>query len=177
MGAKGACAAIAVLSLGWMTGCGGGGGGGDSAAPEKAASTTPAAATTTSAPNMDELAQTYLRIVKPANQASEALRKKASHWTDSTTPAQAAKDAEPTIAAYRAADNALLRVDWPAATRWDVKELVRADSALIGDLEALEGLDAFSTGNWSSQFVQDAEKVGAAANIVRADLGLPPYKG
>jgi hypothetical protein len=75
----------------------------------------------------------------------------------------------------RTFDDKVLRVDWPPETAVDVKELVRADRAFIGDLRALENVDVLSLG-LVNQARQDTTKGGAAANVVRADLGLPPVR-
>jgi predicted RNA-binding Zn ribbon-like protein len=120
------------------------------------------------------LGQTYLSIVKPANDAIDRFEAKAKSWDDNATGEQAAKDAAPAVAAIREADNKLLRVAWPASTAADVKELVRAHGSMTGDLDGLEGVNALSAGAWTTQLTQDAGKASAAANIVRADLGLPP---
>lgn len=84
-----------------------------------------------------------------------------------------AKDAAPLIAAFEKGDGELLRVDWPAETRADVKALVAADGAVLGDLRVLDTVSLLSAGDWSNQFSQDFGKLAAAADIVRADLGLP----
>jgi hypothetical protein len=128
-------------------------------------------------PNLHELRQTYLRLVKPANEALDAFQKKAAQWDkNNTTPAQAARDAAPLIAASQKLDNALLRVDWPPSTEADMKALVRAHGAVIGDLQGLGSLDLLSKGSWTNQFLQDYGKMQAAVSIVRADLGLPPSR-
>jgi hypothetical protein len=68
-------------------------------------------------------------------------------------------------AADSAADNQLLRVAWPTpAITADVKAMVSADGAEIGDLQR----------NNDSALAADQGKAVAAANIVRTDLGLPP---
>jgi hypothetical protein len=53
----------------------------------------------------------------------------------------------------------LLRVDWPQSIVADVKAMLRADGAVTGDLRMLNGLNVFSAGNWSNQFVRDAGQV------------------
>src|SRR5262245_54894906 len=163
-----------TLAVGLLAGCGGGG---SKAKPGSTTeSRTDGGSMTESPPSQHELAQTYLRIVKPANAEADRFNAKANRWDDSTTNAQAAKDAAPLIAAIQKADGKLLRVHWPAATEADIKALIRADGALIGDLRALKGVDMSSAGSLSNQFERDAGDVQAAANIVRADLGLPPGK-
>jgi hypothetical protein len=162
-----------LLAVGLLASCGGGGGGGNEASPGSSVTTTHHDMTTQSAtPSTQELAQTYLRIVRPANAEIDRFTAKARSWNDETTNAQAAKDAGPVIAALEEADNELLRVRWPAAIRADVKALVRADGAVIGDLNGIR--DAVAVGSWANQFSKDLGEFAAAVAIVRADLGLPP---
>ncbi len=149
-----------------LTGCGGG---------KKATPATAVATTTSSTPDLHELAQTYLRIAGPANAATATFAEKANRWNDQTTNAQAVKDAAPAIAAHQKADNALLHVDWPSSVAVDVKALVAADGAVVGDLNGLKNIDLTSAGDWSNQLSQDLGKFSAATKIVRADLGLPPH--
>jgi len=160
-------AAVAACAL---SGCGGG--------SKHAASTSRVVVgtdtLTVTEPTRHELAQEYLRIIGPMNAEFARFQAKAKGWDDNTTGPEAAEDAAPVIAAIRKGNNELLRVSWSTSTMSDVKEMVRADGALIGDLAGLAGVDLFSVGNWSSQFTQDAGRLQAAVNIVRADLGLPP---
>jgi hypothetical protein len=130
--------------------------------------------TTPATSSKQDLARTYLRIVAPANAAHDTLERKSKSYDDSTTAEQVASDLAPVIAAYEAADNALLRVKWPASIAADVKALVVANGALIGDLRAAGSQDVLSSSNWATQLSQDGGKSAAAANIVRADLGLAP---
>ncbi len=172
--AKSAFGAVFVVAL--VSGCGGGGGGNANSTAVPAATTTHHDMTTQSTPSTEELAQTYLRIVNPGNAEADRFNAKAARWNDQTTGEQAAKDAQPLIAGIQKADRELLRIDWPAPIAADIKELIRVQGALIGDLRGLENVNAFSAGSWSNQFSQDVGKLTAAANIVRADLGLPPNK-
>jgi hypothetical protein len=141
-----------------------------------AETTTAATTKTQSTPTQQELAQTYLTIVGPANIAIDTFSKKANRWTDQTTSAQAAKDAAPLIPVIDAVTNELLRVQWPAATQPDVKELARDWATVNGDLASLSSVDALSASDWARQFTSDITKASADSNIVRADLGLPPVK-
>ena len=155
--------AVAVVAL--LAGCGGG----------SKSAVTAEATSQARMPSRAELAQTYLRIVKPLNDASDRFYKRTAHWNQQTTGKEAAKDSAPSIAALRTFDDKVLRVDWPPETAVDVKELVRADRAFIGDLRALENVDVLSLG-LVNQARQDTTKGGAAGNVVRADLGLPPVR-
>ena len=82
------------------------------------------------------------------------------------------------IAAWQQADHDLLRVKWPAAIAADVKAIVRANGAVIGDLGALEGAREVVTdrlaSKWFSHYLNDEAVATAKANNVRADFGLPP---
>jgi hypothetical protein len=151
-------------------------GGGNSAAPNTT-TTKPAATTTaTTAPDLDALGQQYLTIIGPANQAVNEFNKKTTTYTDNTTAEEVARDAAPLADAIDKASNDLLQVDWPASIQQDIKELVKAYGALSGDLRSVGNQTIFSIANWTTQFAQDGGRARAAANIVRADLGLPPVK-
>jgi hypothetical protein len=162
-----------LLAVAFLAGCGGGG---NEASPASPVTTTHHDMTTQSAPSKQELAQEYLRIVAPANAALDTFNKKESSYDKNTTTQQVATDLAPVIAAYQEADNALLRVSWPSSIATDVKAMVTADGALIGDLQATTVQDVLSSGSWATQVSQDGGKSVAAANIVRADLGLAPVK-
>ena len=83
-------------------------------------------------------------------------------------------DLAPVIAAYEAADKALLRVHWPPSVQADVRALVAADRVLLRDLRAADQQTAQSSGAWTARVARDGEKSNAAADAVRAALGLPP---
>src|SRR5262245_59661122 len=159
-----ASAALATLVAGLAAGCGGGGK--QASPPAAPPPATTAATTTAAAPSQQELAATYLRIVKPANAELDRWFVRVERWNDKTTNAQAVKDSQPLIDAIDEADSKLLRVPWPAATRADVKDLVRADAALVADLNGLGSVNLLSSDQWISQFQHDATQGGAAANIV-----------
>jgi hypothetical protein len=160
---------VAALAVCGLAACGGGGKG----ATSSSATTVIISVSSSTTQSRQELAQQYLDIVRPGNAAVNDFIAKASHWNDQTSASQAAKDAAPLIVAIKKADGELLSVQWPAETRADVKELVKAHGALIGDLTALESVNILSAGDWVNQFTQDAGKANAAGRIVRADLGLP----
>ena len=105
----------------------------------------------------------YLRLIKPANDALNALQALPSTSTDADYGAAAAKIAP----VYQAVDAALLRAQWPANVMVDIKALVTADGAVIGDLSNL-------TASTVDTMVRDSGTASAQSNIVRADLGLPP---
>jgi hypothetical protein len=160
-----------LLLIPTLVGCGSSGG--KKASRGTSVAITNGAATTSTTPELHELAQTFLRIVGPANAAITTFGKKAKRWTTKTTYGQAVNDAAPLIAALEKTDNALLRVHWPSSIAVDVKALVTGDGAVIGDLKALDSL-TFRPRVWVKQFPQDVGKLSSAAHLVRADLGLPP---
>jgi len=111
------------------------------------------AATSTRIP-LSVYAAKYSAIIAPANAYAGMLP---------TNPSAA--QLTTLAAADSAADNQLLRVAWPTpAITADVKAMVSADGAEIGDLQQ----------DHDSALAADQGKAVAAANIVRADLGLPP---
>jgi hypothetical protein len=125
------------------------------------------------------LANVYLAIATPARNVLVHVQAKTSRWNNQTTGMQAAKDVAPAVVALEQFDNKLLRIQWPSSTAADVKQLVRAYGACIGDLTGLTGVDMhdmLSVGNWGNQFARDTGNVEAAVSIVRADLGLPPAR-
>lgn len=124
--------------------------------------------TTTSTPAVN-YGQQYLAIVGPANAAGNA-----AVIPDNPTGARLAQVFAPVIAAYQKADDALLRAQWPAGAQADIKAMVTADGAVIGDMNAAAGQNALSAASWETQLSSDGAKAKAAANVVRADLGLPP---
>jgi hypothetical protein len=156
-----ATASIAAALL--ATGCGGG---------EKkivivdAQKTAPAS----TAPTKAEFGQRYLELVAPLNAAIDTLRNRTKGYNDSTPASRIRADAALATAALEHFDNAILRADWPSAVKADVRALVRTDAALQSDLEQIADTD-----DWT-QLTRDAEASSSAANVVRADLGLPPPK-
>ena len=131
--------------------------------------------TTASVPH--KFARTYLRIVRPANVAHARLVEKSRSYGSSTTKAEVVADLVPVIAAYEAADRALLRVHWPPSVAGDVRALVAADRVLLRDLRAANQQTVQSSGAWTARVARDGERSNAAADAVRAALGLPPNTG
>jgi hypothetical protein len=152
--------------------------GSKSAAPTTAvaapvATTAAVQAATTTAAAIDYKAQ-YLAIVAPANAALRTWRAALDKLGNDPAASDVARVTAPLITAYESTDNALLRAQWPANAEADIKNLVTTDGTLTGDLNAAGGQNVFSAASWESQVASDGGKAGAAANIVRADLGLPP---
>ena len=163
---------LALLAAGALAGCGG---------SKQAETSTPvtidvSAGTTQSTqttPGPHRFARTHLRIVAPANAAHAKLVEESRSYGSNTTKAEVVADLAPVIAAYEAADKALLRVHWPPSVEADVKALAATDRVLLRDLRAANQQDAQSSGAWTARVARDGEKSHAAANAVRADLGLP----
>jgi hypothetical protein len=162
---------LALLAAGVLAGCGG---------SKQAETITPATVSvsagttrsTQSASRLHRFARTYLRIVAPANAAHARLVEKSRSYGSSTTKTEVVADLVPVIAAYEVADKALLRVHWPPAVEADVRALVVADRALLRDLRAADQQTAQSSGAWTARVARDGEKSNAAADAVRAALGL-----
>jgi hypothetical protein len=129
--------------------------------------------TTRTAPSKHELAQKYLRIIRPASSALARFDAKAQRWDYGTSGPAAAEDAAPAIAATKEADRNLLRTHWPSRVARDIRALVQADGALIGVMQSVATLTDAASLDWANHFAQAVEKVSAASNGVRADLGLP----
>lgn len=70
-------------------------------------------------------------------------------------------------------DTLILRQRWPADTRADIKALAEADAAVSGDYESASSSNVLNASSLTATTRRDAEAANAAANIVRADLGLP----
>ena len=103
-------------------------------------------------------ASQYLRIIAPLNAELATL-------SNIANPTQAQLDEM--ASKIEVADTALLRAPWPSTkAQSDIETLVRADGALIGDLQQNDGPNAS----------RDAGTTTADAQIVRADLGLPPVR-
>lgn len=114
---------------------------------------------------MSFYAHQYTAIVAAAN-AADARFADAVNKTGATA-ASVQPAASAAAAAVRKTDNQLLRVDWPTSKiRADVEAMVRVDATLAGDLDDV------------ADHMNDLDPAGSAAqgaaNIVRADLGLPP---
>lgn len=70
-------------------------------------------------------------------------------------------------------DTAILRLKWPANAISDIKDLVRATAAFSADVSQSNGQTNLSVAAFRSQLSRDSLADSTAANIVRADLGLP----
>jgi hypothetical protein len=105
-------------------------------------------------------ASRYLAIVTPAQQAVTTFEGIHRPATDAQIRAGFAIVKK----AVDACDAALLAVSWPGRAQVDVRTVVRDDATELADFEALNLTKARS----------DASILKRDANLVRADLGLPP---
>jgi len=134
--------------------------------------TTTVARTTTSAPV--DYGKTYLALAKPLNAAGGAFNAAIGKLGSNPTSASVQTVCTPFADALTTFDSKVLRVNWPASAATDVKALVTADGALVGDLSSAQSQTVLSASSWESALSSDASKSSTAANIVRADLGLGP---
>ena len=125
---------------------------------------TMSAAPTPSPTPLSFYAAQYLRIGKPCEDAQARLKALPDNSPDSTYASVAAAVAT----ACQESNSALLRAQWPENVYTDIKAEVVADGPVLGDLADLI--------NNIKNVVRDSGPANAAANIVRADLVLPPVK-
>jgi hypothetical protein len=115
----------------------------------------------------------YLTLVDPANSALDQFASQAQTWTNSTTGAQAEKDAEPSIAALSQVSSGLKRDRWPRKAQRGVKALTKAIVPVDDDLKSLATVNSFEGSTWISTFTKDASALKSAVKTVRRNLGLP----
>ena len=133
-------------------------------------STTAAMLPSTSAPTTTttvpvNYANQYLADIEPANAALAAFQKQYGN-ADEVTATQAAVFAQSNIDFGRL----LLSQTWPANAVADIHALAAAEELVGTDLRG--GLNASNV----AEFTQDANRSSADAQVVRADLGLPPVQ-
>jgi hypothetical protein len=121
-------------------------------------------------------ARQYLSIVAPVNAAAAKFNSQANEWSDSTSDAEAEADAEPLISAVLKLNSKLKDDHWPKSSRSAIKILVRVDAALVKALRSLSSVNQTDLSSLFADFQRDQSNLGAAATIVRHDLGLPPVK-
>ena len=134
--------------------------------PDSTPAPGPSASSSAPSPSATPLswyASRYLAIVTPAQQAVTTFEGIHRPATDAQIKAGFAIVKE----AVDACDAALLGVAWPGKAEADVRSVVRDDATELADFEALNLTKARS----------DAGILERDANLVRADLGLPPDKG
>ncbi len=130
---------------------------GSISAPNPSASSS---APSPSATPLSWYASRYLAIVTPAQQAVTTFEGMHRPATDAQIKAGFAIVKK----AVDACDAALLSVAWPGKAEIDVRNLVRDDETELADFEALNLTKASS----------DGSVLRRDANLVRADLGMPP---
>jgi hypothetical protein len=159
--------ASAVIVGSVLVGCGG------SSAPGPA--TAPVASTTASPSpvglSQKQQADAYLRIVAPAN---AALRTFDAKVTPDSSQSQVAAAAEPLADTFDHTGQALARAGFTGTAAADVRALLTALAAVVGDLRSVRSQDAFSVSQFTTAFNRDIATFGSAVALVRADLGLPP---
>ncbi len=106
-----------------------------------------------------QAAKQYLADVAPANALPQSTK----------PPAYAA--------AVEKLDSLLLSQRWPSGTRADIRALVVADAAVVGDYNAFPSSNILNGSALNPTTQKDLEADTTAANIVRSDLGLPPVGG
>jgi hypothetical protein len=149
-----------VLAALALSACGGTSSSGIASSDTSPAPSSAASATATNKPLSFYAAQ-YLRIGKPCTEAQAKLK---SAKSDSDAIARGKEVAS----ACQDSNAALLRASWPSNILVDIRALVVADGPVIADFNDLA--------NNSDSVVRDSGAANAAANIVRADLGLPAIK-
>jgi hypothetical protein len=152
--------------------------GGSAAGPPP--STTPASGTagaTATSVALTNVGLDYERDIVTADAAIDALVTDHA-FSSTTTDAQAAAAAQPSISAIKALQPKLLRLaDADPATAKALEGQVTASDAIENDLSKLSTLDfSANVGAWSQQFVRDATQLDTASAAVRAQLGLPLAK-
>jgi hypothetical protein len=115
----------------------------------------------------------YLALISPANAALDKINAEPA-LPDNATLQQAQTQLQPYATALQTFDLQALRVHWPMSAVADMKTLVTSDAVVINDIESIGGQDVLSITAWENQIGQDAGKSNAGAQIMRADLGLPP---
>jgi hypothetical protein len=175
--------ALIMLAAGVaLAGCGGSSGKSSAAgsvatsSPPTSPTTSTTAPTTSTTISLADLAKQYEAAVAAANKAGDLYNSKAAKLPDNATAAQFADIAEPLAKAFQDADQALIRIQWPANIKTDMAAVVTANGALEGDLLAARSQNLFSLATFTQQITSDAGKSHAAVSILRADLGLPPPK-
>jgi hypothetical protein len=161
--------AIGFAAVCITAGCGGSTHASAPVSSAKSVTTVVATPTTTAPPDHGQI---YLRLAAPANAAVDMFdRGLRALSPNMDLPASLLL---PYAAAVNTFDEKILRVKWPPNTEADIKTLVQDDSVLVADLSAANNQTALSAGSFENQLNSDEAKDGSEAQIVRADLDLPP---
>lgn len=127
-------------------------------------------------PHTSKAGTQYLADAAPVNKALNAFIADAGKWTKSTPSSVAGAEAKPSEKALGTLDHQLLVQTWPSKAKAAIRSLYNADTSLLGDLAGLGSVNILTGSQWGITFDKDATTVGAAANVVRHDLGLPAAK-
>jgi hypothetical protein len=114
----------------------------------------------------------YLDIAKSEDAATLALLAQLGEWSPTTPRPQIASASRALLSALRGDASALARYPWPARVRGLVASLVRADDAMLTDLEAVKSTPASGLTAWISRFERDAA-IGDTGHMIRSALDLP----
>jgi hypothetical protein len=115
-----------------------------------------------------QAAKQYLADVAPVNAAENVAKAQPQPVTISA----GVKVLTPVVAANTKFESLVLRQQWPAGDKADIKALVVAYSVYNGDLNSWATTRGDSA--WQTTTSRDRATASADANIVRADLGLAP---
>jgi hypothetical protein len=125
-------------------------------------------------PDLSAVSNRYQALVEQLGTAAAAFNDGMEALPSTATAADVAAIASPYAAALHTYDGDLLRLAVPASVATNVQSLVTADVALEKDLDGEATAAGFTLVIWSQQITPDANRVVAASNVVRADLGLKP---
>lgn len=138
----------------------------------------PASAPSASAPpataavlTLEQQASAYLAAVAPANKAVGIFN---ARVTPSSSQEDAAREGELLANALEANAARLSRIAFTGQSVVDIRALLTAFGAIVGDLRAIRNQSDFSLGSFSTVFSRDEGAAAAAVTLIRADLGLPP---
>ena len=125
-------------------------------------------------PALSAVSNRYQALFEQLATAGVAFNEGMEALPSTATAADVAAIASPYAAALHTYDGDLLRLAVPASLAANVQTLVTADAALEKDLDGAATVAGFTVAIWSQQITPDANRVVAASNVVRADLGLKP---
>jgi uncharacterized membrane protein YgcG len=119
-------------------------------------------------------AQAYLAAIRPVNSAVDTFGREAAQWTNQTTDAHAARQAQPAIVALQHLRHKLVSTVWPSLVQHDATTLASDTVPIVGDLQALATVNLADASSWEMTFGRDDTIAKAADNRMRLALGLPP---
>jgi hypothetical protein len=123
----------------------------------------------------DQAAAAYRDLVVPVNAEQAAFADRVEAWTDATSSSDASADAVPFANALRDAHAELEQLGRDYGTAPDVFDRgVKAIAAVEADLARIVEVNvAITVDDWSQRYDADLTELTAAANALRAELGLP----